>query len=162
MNIVDYIYKKVILSSDSASYDANKLRRGITCFSSDNGFEKLNVGYSEAVIKRVVDNALFSILSMRKEWICVYFENYELVEAFRMFSNKVLSTACKTFEGKPKSSDALLKLEGSLSDYLNKIYAIPELSQFMAQNISDCVMDLDYATGSTEQMSIRMMKRIRK
>ena len=162
MNIADYIYKKVILSSGSTSYDENKLRCGIACFSSDNGFEQLSEGHSEAVIEKVVDNALSPVLSMRKEWILVYFENYALVETFRMFSNKVLSTACTIFEGQPKSSDALQELEGSLSDYLNKIYAIPELSQFMAHSISDCVMDLDYAAGKSEQMSIRMMKRIRK
>ena len=156
MSIDDLVKEKVFPAISKCDYDPDAICRGVAAYAYDNGFYELESKFSENVIQRVINNNLAPVMDMQPESIALSFENYHLIKRVRMINNQSLALADAVRTGHKASSDELSKIETEFDDCMTEVCNVPGLREFLNVQISEIILNIDYAKGESTNLSQRL------
>jgi hypothetical protein len=156
MNIEEYVRSSVIPVIRGSNYDLDALNGGIVAYTHYNGFYDLDSRFSENVIQRVIQNNLASVLTMQPKDIVLFFSNYSLIESVKLVNNRSLALADSVRTGKQVLSDDIRKVEKEFEKYMLEVCKISGLREFLGEQISEIILNIDYAKGVSHQFSQRL------
>lgn len=157
MNIKQFVEEMILSSVSRVDFDMPQLANGIDAYIEDNGFHALEDRFEDTVIKNVISNNLAVLLSRPAEEIVLYFSNYGLIERIRLINNRSLKLANEKRHGKDiENSDSVDELEAELENCLREVYRIKGLQNILQTQISEIILNLDYANNSSSGLSQRL------
>lgn len=157
MNIEEYVSTAVLAKLDEIDFDADKLKAGIAKYVEDQAFRELDGKFSESVMKSVIQNNLAPLLASPPSEICLFFSNYSTIQGLKLIDNQALALAkASRLSGKPCSPDTLAALELRLDACLQHVYGDPELQRILKMQVSEILLNIDYAKYPSHVMSQRL------
>lgn len=157
MKIKELIYEMVLSAVGDISCDYDQITTGIDEYIEDNGFDRLNDSFSSSVIESVIKTNLADKLSMPPESIALYFSNYRLIEKIRVLNNQSLALAKAVTHGEnPAESFKIEELEKAFDEYTREVYAKENLKKMLDSQISEIILNLDYAKAKSSVYSRRL------
>lgn len=158
---VEYeIYQLIEKSSGSKMTLSERASSGLTAYATDNDLEKLLGQIPAEKRGRCLEMFMRPILSLPPEEISLYFETYSLRLAFTRTKNKIQSEAAKRFHDKDYRCNFLPALSEDFNSIIKEINNYPGIYEKFAERISDCMLDLDYISGRSENFSISLAHRV--
>lgn len=162
MNIEEYVSAAVLAKLDEIDFDADKLRAGIAEYVDDQAFRELEGRFSESVMKSVIANNLSPLLTSPASEICLFFSNYMTIQELKLIDNQALALAKESrLSGKSCSPDALAAIESSLNTCLQHVYGDPDLQRMLKKQVSEILLNIDYAKCPSHVMSQRLKETIK-
>ncbi len=156
MSTRELVRKMVLSSIGDVDFDEEKLTAGVDAYTEDNGFTALDDSFSEEIISKVVSNNLAERLSRPAGEIVLFFSNYRLIEQIRIINNKSLKLARERIHGDGnENEESIADLGEEFEDCLREVYKTDGLEQMLQVQISDIILNLDYAKKPSEALSRR-------
>ena len=156
MCIDDLVKENVISAISKCDYDPDAIGRGVAAYAYDNGFYELEARFSENVIRRVIKNNLSPVLDMQPDSVALFFENYHLIKRVRMINNQSLALADAVRTGHKTSPDELSRIETEFDDCMAEVCSVQGLREFLNVQISEIILNIDYAKGESSNLSQRL------
>ena len=148
MDINKYVQDVILHAVEACAYDKASLLAGIDAYIKANGFAQLSGQFSDEVIKKTASSILNSVMPAKPEEVVLYFSNYELIERVRLLNNQSLKLARQKLDGKEAvNTTELNRIEEKLDEYMRQINGIDGLYEFLNLQISEIVLNMDYAKG---------------
>ena len=157
MDIIKYVQDIVLNAVEACDYDDASLLAGIETYIKANGFARLSGQFSDEVIRKTVSSNLNSVMPAKPEEVVLYFSNYELIERVRLLNNQSLKLARQKLDGKEAvRSVELNSLEEKLDEYSRQINGTDGLYEFLKPQISEIVLNIDYAKDKSPYVGQRL------
>lgn len=156
MDVRKYVYNKIMPLSLMCGYSSESLNQGIDAYIDDNGFTALVGKMDDSIISKVIDNNLALFLSMPPKSTILYFSNYPLIEHLHIIGNKALAHAENRLKQKAILQTEITAVETEFEQLLQEVCKQPGLYEYLKVSISDTLLDLDYAKGTTQCRSKRL------
>lgn len=157
MDIREYIHVTILSHIGENRFNRTKLEKGIDTYIADNGFCKLEAAFSDKVIENVIKNNLGYLLSGSQETTILFFSNYENIEKIRLLNNESLEMAKRAEETNFQiESERVSELEDRFEKLLKEIYCEEGLSNMLKTQISEIILNLDYAKKISPYYSKKM------
>jgi hypothetical protein len=156
MRINELVRAIVVPAIGACDYDPDAINKGITAYARDYGFEELSAKFSESVIQKVIRSNLSQVLNMRAESIVLFFSNYQIIEKVRIVNNQSLALADRVRTGDKVSPDEIQTLETKFENCMVEVCGIEGLREFLDIQISDIILNIEFAKGATMRYSHRL------
>lgn len=160
MNIERELYELVRENIQEGQELSPDVVDGIIAYANANGLPALLSGLSDDVARLSLRSFMEPILDMPSDNIVTYFQSYRMISSFKLLSNRILEQARRKSKGFSADAAVLDELEPQLAEHVSALRQDSELGQTYAQEISDCLMDLDYAAGRTSNISLRLRREL--
>ena len=156
MDAKELVRKLVLSSVGNTDCDMEKLTDGIDAYTEDNGFQLLDGSFDEDTIQRVVSNNLADRVSRPAGQIVLYFLNYRLIEQMRLINNKSLKIAKERIHSDGNGDEeSIADIERQFEGCLREVYKTEGLQQMLQIQISEIILNLDFAKNPSKALSRR-------
>ncbi len=156
MNIKKYVYNAVIDAIRDCDYEPEMVSDCVEAYIKNNGFYELDGRFNDSVIQRVVGSNLAPVLAMSHQSIAIFFSFYPLIEQVKLINNKSLALAAAVRDGHSASLEEVQSLEAELDACVAEVCKSEKLHQFLNGQISEILLNIDYAKGVSTQMGQRL------
>lgn len=140
---------------DTDNCDREKLRAGIEQFIRDNGLRLALKGLDRRVVEGYIEKSAKNIADTYKGNTGLFFENYELINGFKVIVNTIHGKMLSRRHGENVDGEEMDYLQYCFDKDIEKISKINGLREFLSLQISEAIADLERLEGKTTGMSIR-------
>lgn len=131
--------------------------KGIIQYIEDNHFDSLSI--DGKVAKKIISNVLVPITNMPKPMMVCYFMHYEDLKNINSISKQAFNAALDAYENKQDLSE-IETIERKFLLLVTKLAMNKELEKTLASIISETILDIDYAKGNKDKMSMRLSRKV--
>ena len=100
------------------------------------------------------------ILSLPANEAVLFFETYTLRQTFSRTVNLIHSEAEKKFIDRSYTCEGLSGLSDKFTSLVKELYRHPGFQTKYAFKVSDCIVDLDFLAGASDNVSHELMRRL--
>ena len=134
---------------------------GVTAYCEDNGLEQAVFKYQDENTRSKALRAFMApIIQMPEDKMVLFFQTYPMRARFKLLSNKIRNEAMKKYRNSAYHCNVLDALEKQLGEMAVSIYRDEALKNVLSDELADCQLELDYLSGWTESISLRMRRMI--
>jgi len=160
MNVSYEIFK--ILSKEVASQISlsPQMNEGLSAYVADNGLSDLLERTPAAKRGYCLEMFMKPILSLPANEAVLFFETYTLRQTFSRTVNLIHSEAEKKFIDRSYTCEGLSGLSDKFTSLVKELYRHPGFQTKYAFKVSDCIVDLDFLAGASDNVSHELMRRL--
>lgn len=134
---------------------------GVAAYCDDNGLERAVSKYQdENTRSRVLRAFIAPIIQMPEDKMVVFFKTYPMRASFKLLSNRIRNEAMKKYRDNAYHCNVIDALGQQLGEMAILICRDKVLKKVLSDELADCQLELDYLSGWTESISLRMQRMV--
>ena len=135
--------------------------KGVAAYCADNGLEQAVSRYrDEKTRNRALKAFIAPMIQMPEDKMAAFFRTYPMRADFKLLSNKIRNEAMKKYRDNAYQCNVTDALGQQLGEIAISIYRDESLKMLLSDELADCQLELDYLSGWTENISLRMQRMI--
>ena len=162
MNVEREIYELLRQKVHNERLISEDTCEGIRAYALSSGLDKKLAALPDSTANTILQTFMKPVMDMPEDKVIEYFRTYPVISEFHILSNRIFDAAKDKKNGRCAEWSDLQALEKELALFMQAILKDRALKQTLDHELSDCLMDLDFAMGKTNKLSLRLGKTIRK